>query len=58
MAYARKVAIEEGHAEGRVEGRADAVNKILVAGIPAHVIAEALGITIEERESYRTIDQN
>ena len=70
MAYARKVAIEEGHAEGHAEGlaegraeglaegRADAVNKMLVAGIPAHVIAEALGITIEECESYRTIDQN
>lgn len=58
MAYARKVAIEEGLAEGLAEGRADVVKKMLVAGVPAHVIAEALGITIEECESYRTIDQN
>ena len=61
MAYARKTAIEEGRAEGRekgrAEGRADAASKMLAAGIPAQVIADALGITVEECESYRTLNQ-
>ena len=64
MAYARKEAIEEGHAEGwakgqaegRAEGRAEVVNKMLAAGIPAPIIADALGITVEECESCRTIN--
>lgn len=57
IAYARKEAIEEGHAEGRAEGRAeeraDNIRKMLAAGIPASTIADALGITVEECESYR-----
>lgn len=61
MAWARKEAIEEGLAEGRAEGRADGraegqaetIRKMLVAGIPAAMIADALGITVEECESYR-----
>lgn len=65
MAWARKEAIEEGLAEGRAEGRvegrvegraegrAETIRKMLVAGIPAAMIADALGITVEECESYR-----
>lgn len=61
MAWARKEAIEEGLAEGRAEGRvegraegrAETIRKMLVAGIPAAMIADALEITVEECESYR-----
>ena len=53
IAYARKEAIEEGHAEGRAEERADNIRKMLAAVIPASTIADALGITVEKCESYR-----
>ena len=64
MAYARQVAIEEGHAkghaegyaEGRAEGRAEeravTVRKMLAAGVPAETIAGALGIAVDECLSY------
>ena len=60
MAYARQVAIEEGHAEGYAEGRAEGraeeravtVRKMLAAGVPAETIAGALGITVDECLSY------
>ena len=56
MAYARQVAIEEGHAEGYAEGRAEGraeeravtVRKMLAAGVPAETIAGALGIAVDE----------
>ena len=44
---------EQGIAEGRAEGLAEAVRKMLAAGIAAQTIADALGITVEECESYR-----
>ena len=40
-------------AEGRAEERADNIRKMLAAGIPASTIADALGITMEECESYK-----
>jgi predicted transposase/invertase (TIGR01784 family) len=42
----------EGRAEGRAERRAETVRKMLVAGVSAQVVADALGITVEECESY------
>lgn len=61
MAYAREEAIREGRAEGRAEGHAEGmaqgkvetIRKMLAGGIPATAIAEALGMTIEQCESYR-----
>ena len=65
MAYAREEAILEGRAEGRAEGHAEGhaegmaqgkvetIRKMLAGGIPATAIAEALGMTIEQCESYR-----
>ncbi len=61
MAYARQEAINEGLAEGRAkglaegraEGRAETIRKMLAAGISEKTIADALGITLEECESYR-----
>ena len=61
MAYAREEAIREGRAEGRAEGHAEGmaqgkvetIRKILAGGIPAEAIAVALGMTLEECESYR-----
>ena len=38
--------------EGRAEGRAETVRKMLAAGVPAETIAGALGITVEECLSY------
>ena len=63
MAWAKKEAMEEGHAEGlaaglaegRAEGRAEVIVKMLSAGIPASTIANALGISVEECESYRNV---
>lgn len=49
MAYARQEAINEGLAEGRAE----TIRKMLAAGISEKTIADALGITLEECESYR-----
>ena len=43
----------EGRAEGQAEGQADTIRKMLAGGIPAEAIADALGITTEECESYR-----
>lgn len=53
MAYARQEAINEGLAEGRAKGRAETIRKMLAAGISEKTIADALGITLEECESYR-----
>ena len=38
--------------EGRAEGRAETVRKMLAAGIPAEKIAAALSITVDECLSY------
>ena len=38
--------------EGRAEGRAETVRKMLSAGIPAEKIADALSITVDECLSY------
>ena len=46
--------LAEGHAEGRAEGRAETVRMMLAAGIPVETIADALGISIEECEGYRS----
>ena len=62
LAAAREDGIAEGlaqgHAEGRVEGhaegRAETVRMMLAAGIPVETIADALGISIEECEGYRS----
>lgn len=43
----------EGREEGRAEGRAETICKMLAAGISASSISDALGISIEECESYR-----
>ena len=43
----------EGRAKGRAEGEAETIRKMLAGGIPASAIAEALGITVEQCESYR-----
>lgn len=53
MAYARQEAINEGLAEGLAKGRAETIRKMLAAGISEKTIADALGITHEECESYR-----
>ena len=52
-AEGRAEGLAEGLAEGRAEGRAETVRKMLVAGVSAQVVADALGITVEECESYR-----
>ncbi len=44
---------EEGLVTGRAEGKAETIRQMLVAGIPAAMIADALGITVEECEAYR-----
>ena len=49
----RNEGLAEGLAEGRAEGQADTIRKMLAGGIPAEAIADALGITTEECESYR-----
>ena len=43
---------EDGLAEGRAEGREEAVRMMLAAGIPAETIACALKISVEEFEGY------
>ena len=43
-----------GRAEGEAAGRAEAVRMMLAAGIPVETIADALGISIEECEGYRS----
>ena len=61
MAYAREEAIREGRAEGMAEGMAqgmaqgmaETIRKMLAGGISAGAIAEALGMTVEECETYR-----
>lgn len=61
MAYAREEAIREGraeghaegHAEGMAQGKVETIRKMLAGGIPAEAIAVALGMTVEECESYR-----
>lgn len=65
MAYAREEAIREGrekgraeghaegHAEGMAQGKVETIRKMLAGGIPATAIADALGMTIEQCESYR-----
>ena len=45
---------EDGIAEGLAEGRAETVRMMLAAGIPVETIADALGISIEECEGYRS----
>ena len=54
LAAAREDGIAEGHAEGLAEGRAETVRMMLAAGIPVETIADALGISIEECEGYRS----
>ena len=58
LAAAREDGIAEGHAEGLAEGlaegRAETVRMMLAAGIPVETIADALGISVEECEGYRS----
>ena len=65
MAYAREEAIREGrekgraegraegHAEGMAQGKVETIRKMLAGGISVGAIAEALGMTVKECESYR-----
>ena len=48
---------EDGIAEGRAEGRVEAVRMMLAAGIPVETIAGALGIGVEECEGYRNMQK-
>ena len=48
LVYAREEALQEGRAEGIAEGRAETIKKMLEAGVPVEIIANALGITLEE----------
>ena len=58
LAQGHAKGLAEGHAEGRAEGhaegRAETVRMMLAAGIPVETIADALGISIEECEGYRS----
>ena len=47
----RELGRAEGLAEGRAEGRAETVKKMLAAGISVEMIANALGMSVEEIES-------
>lgn len=49
LEYARK----EGRAVGLAEGQSETIRKMIAGGIPLDAIANALGITVEECESYR-----
>lgn len=57
MAYARKIAIEEGLAEGRAkgiaEGRAETIRQLLESGMSLDVIAGALHLSPEEVEVFK-----
>ena len=57
LEYARKegraVGLAEGRAEGLAEGQSETIRKMIAGGIPLDAIANALGITVEECESYR-----
>ena len=44
---------ERSREEGREQGLAEFVRKMLAAGIPAETIADALDITVEKCLSYR-----
>ncbi len=46
-----KTATRRGREEGRMEGRAETVKKMLAAGISVEMIANALGMSVEEIES-------
>ena len=48
---AEKRGRELGRAEGLAEGRAETVKKMLAAGISVEMIANALGMSVEEIES-------
>lgn len=45
--------LAEGRAEGRAEGQSETIRKMIAGGIPLDAIANALGISVEECESYR-----
>ena len=47
MAYARKVAIEEGLAEGRTEQNLENALKLRELGVAVEIIAEATGLSVE-----------
>ena len=48
MAYARKVAVEEGLAEGRAEANLEAALKFRNLGVAVEIISEATGLSVEE----------
>ena len=48
IAKGRAEGIAEGRAEGIAKGRAETIKKMLEAGVPVEIIANALGITLEE----------
>ena len=49
--FGRAEGLAEGRAEGLAEGRAETVKKMLAAGISVEMIANALGMSVEEIES-------
>ena len=53
LEYARKEGRAVGLAEGLAEGQSETIRKMIAGGIPLDAIANALGITVEECESYR-----
>ena len=53
MRYFKETTLAEGREQGLAAGRAETVSKMLAAGISAQIVADALGITVEECESYR-----
>ena len=38
----------EGHAEGLNEGRAETIRKMVAGGVPLEMVANSLGLSIEE----------
>ena len=51
IASTAEVAEKRGRELGRAEGRAETVKKMLAAGISVEMIANALGMSVEEIES-------
>ena len=52
MEYAKKEGhaqgLAEGHAEGLNEGRAETIRKMVAGGVPLEMVANSLGLSIEE----------
>jgi len=45
---AEKIGLEKGREEGREEGKIQAAKQMVAAGIDVKVIADALGIAVED----------